>query len=82
MSADNEITIRRKQNGLYIVKHMSASSLIHALEEVEPTEEELTLSVIADDVDGLDKASEIAHNFQQEIEEDGGYVEYGINIIR
>lgn len=81
MSADNLITIRRKQNGLYVVKHMSASSLIHTLNEVEPSEEELTLSIVADDVDGLDRAKELAENFQQEIEDEGGYVEYGISII-
>lgn len=81
MSADNEITIRRKQNGLYIVKHMAASSLAHELERVEPTEEELTYSIIADDVDGLDQAMAKAQAFEDEVIEDGAYIEYGIRRI-
>lgn len=51
MSADNLIRIKKKENGLYQVRHESASSLIHALEGTEPTADELLLSIIADDVD-------------------------------
>jgi hypothetical protein len=80
MSADNLIRVRRKANGLYQVRHESASSLIHALNDIEPTEDELLLSIIADDVDGLDKAVEKAEAFEQECEEEGYPVEYGIEI--
>ena len=78
MSADNEILIRRKQNGLYEVRHMSVSSLVHELVGKVPSIEELTLQIVADDIDGQDKAMEKAQAFQLQIEEDGGYVEYGI----
>lgn len=77
MSADNLIRIKKKENGLYRVTHESASSLIHALNGLEPTEEELTLEVIADDIDEKTAKKE-AIKFEREIEENGGEVEYGI----
>lgn len=81
MSADNQILIRRKTNGLYEVRHCSDSSLSHELAGETPSLDDLTLRIVADDVDGLDKAREIAQKFEQKIEEDGMCVEYGIKII-
>jgi len=81
MSADNEILIRKKKNGLYEVRHMSASSLIHALNEIEPTFEELTLSVVADNIETIEEAYKIAEQEERKAEEDGYYVEYGIRNI-
>lgn len=81
MSADNEVIIRRKQNGLYIIKHCSASSLIYALSDLIPTEDELTLNIIADNVDGLDNAIKKAEDWIEEYEEEGGIVEYGYRVI-
>jgi len=78
MSADNLIRIKKKENGLYRITHESASSLVHALNNIEPTEEELTMGVIADDIDNYEDALILAKNCQREIEEDGGEVEYGI----
>ena len=80
MSADNEVIIRRKQNGLYIIKHCSASSLVHALNDLTPTEDELTLNIIADNVDGLDNAIKKAEDWIEEYEEEGGIVEYGYRV--
>lgn len=81
MSADNEVIIRRKQNGLYEIKHCSASSLVHALNDLIPTEDELTLNVVANDVDGLDNAIKKAEDWIEEYEEKGGIVEYGYRVI-
>lgn len=78
MSADNLIRIKKNKVGLYRVTHESASSLIHAMNNVEPTKEELTMSVIANDIDNYEDALILAENYQKEIEEDGGEVEYGI----
>lgn len=78
MSADNCIRIRKKENGKYQVRHESASSLMHALAEVEPTPDELLLHIIADDVDGYENAMKVAQEFLREVEEEGGEVEYGV----
>lgn len=80
MSADNLVRIKRKENGLYQVRHESASSLIHALNGIEPTEDELLLKIVADDVKSRGEALEKASDFVKEVEEDGGEVEYGIVI--
>ena len=82
MSADNEIIILKKKNGLYEVRHSSASSLVHELEGIEPTLDELKLSTIADDVKTEAEAFEIAHKVEQEWAEEGIEVEYGIRIIK
>ena len=74
MSADNLIRIKKKKNGLYQVRHESASSLAHALAGVEPTEDELLLEIIADDIKGRENAIQKAEEWQ----ENSGYVEYGI----
>ena len=78
MSADNLIRIKKKDNGLYQVRHESASSLVHAFAGIEPTEEELLLCIVADNVEGHENACKKAEEFVEEIEMDGGYVEYGI----
>lgn len=78
MSADNLLRIKRKPNGLYQVRHESASSLAHALAGVEPTEDELLLSIVADDVKTKDEALEKAREFEKECEYWGCPVEYGI----
>ncbi len=78
MSADNLIRIKKKKNGLYQVRHESANSLVHALAGVEPTEDELLLGVIADDVKGRTNSIKIAEEYIEEYENRGGYVEYGI----
>lgn len=78
MSADNLVRITKKKNGLYQVRHESASSLIHALQNIEPTEEELLIEVIADDIDKREDAIKKAQEFIEEYEQDGGIVEYGI----
>lgn len=77
MSADNLVRIKRKENGLYKVTHESASSLAHALAGVEPTQDELLLRVVADDV-SEDIAQKKAEDFVKECEDDGYGVEYGI----
>lgn len=78
MSADNLIRIKKKENGKYRVTHESASSLAHALAGIEPTEGELLLSIVADDVESKEEAMSKAKVFEKEMEEDGGEVEYGI----
>ena len=71
MSANNEVIIRRKQNGLYDVRHCQAE---------DGTIEENTIAIIADDVDGLETAVEKANRFMEECEEEGYPVEYGLDI--
>ena len=78
MSADNLIRIKQKKNGLYQVRHEFASSLAHAMCDIEPTEDELLLEVVADDIDGYDNALKVAQKFEQALYEEGGEVEYGI----
>ena len=73
MSADNLIRIIKKENGLFQVRHEFASSLIHALNDIEPTRDELLIEIIADDVNDYESAIEKANKFEQE-----EYVEYGI----
>ena len=73
MSANNEVVIRCKQNGLYDIREIMAE---------DGTIEELTNDVIADDIDGLDKATEIANNYLDEQEENGYPVEYGLRIVK
>ena len=77
MSADNLIRIKKKQNGLYRVTHELGSSLIHVLAGIEPTEDDLLLNVVADDVDKK-TADKKAEDFLREIEDNGMEVEYGI----
>jgi len=77
MSADNLIRIKKKENGLYRVTYEPASSLIHALNDIEPKEEELTMGVVVDDVD-KETARRKAHEYWRELEDDGIEVEYGI----
>lgn len=45
------------------------------------TIEELTIEVVADDVDGLEAAVEKANNHLEKCEDDGFPVEYGLRII-
>jgi hypothetical protein len=71
-NTNNEVIIRRKQNGLYEVRNVDAEA---------GTIGERTIEVIADDIDGLDNAVEIANNYLDECEEEGYPVEYGLNII-
>lgn len=71
MSANDEVIIRRKQNGLYDVRHCQAE---------DGTIEENTLEIIADDVDGLGAAVETGNRFIEECEEEGYPVEYGLDI--
>ena len=82
MSADDTILIIKKKNGLYEVRHSSASSLVHELEGIEPTLDDLKLSTIADDVKTEAEAFEIAHKVEQEWAEEGMEVEYGVRIIK
>lgn len=72
MSANNEVIIRRKQNGLYDVREIMTE---------DGTIEELTNTIIADDVDGLDRAVEKANDYLEKCEDDGFPVEYGLRII-
>lgn len=72
MSANNQIIIRRKQNGLYEVRHCWVE---------DGTIEENTIEIVADDIDGLDNASNKANKFIEQVEDEGGYVEYGLRII-
>ena len=78
MSADNLIRIKEKKNGLYQVRHESASSLAHALSDVEPTEEELLLEIIADNVKGRENAIRKAEEYSDDFHSKGGFIEYGI----
>lgn len=78
MSADNLVRIKKKSNGLYQVRHEFASSLIHALNNIEPTEEELLIEVVNDDVDSYEDALENANDFVRDVEISGGEVEYGV----
>ena len=73
MSANNEVVIRRKQNGLYDIREVQAE---------DGTIEENTMAIIADDVDGLDNAVDKANKYLEEQEEEGYPVEYGLRIIR
>ena len=81
MSADDTILIIKKKNGLYEVRHSSASSLVHELEGIEPTLDDLKLSTIADDVKTEAEAFEIAHKVEQEWAEEGFPCEYGVRKI-
>ena len=72
MSANNEVIIRRKQNGLYEVREITTE---------DGTIEEMTNEIIADDVDGLELATEKANDYLEEQEENGYPVEYGLRII-
>ena len=72
MSANNEVIVRRKQNGFYEVREVTTE---------DGTIEELTNEVVADDVDGLDEAVQRANNYLDEQEEAGYPVEYGLRII-
>ena len=78
MSADNLIRIKLKKNGLYQVRHESASSLVHTLAGIKPKEEELLLKVMADDIKGYSDALKEAKKFLEEMEDEGREVEYGI----
>ena len=78
MSADNLVRIKQKKNGLYQIRHESASSLAHALAGIEPTEDELLLEIVADDIKGHDRAILEAKVFVEYVEKGGGEVEYGI----
>lgn len=78
MSADNLVRVKQKENGKFQVRHESASSLVHALAGVDPTDDELLIEIVADDVDEHGKALEFAHKFVRDYEDDGGEVEYGV----
>ena len=75
MSANNQITIRKKEDGTYQVRHHFVDSLAHALAGVEPTEDELLIEILGDGVEKLEEAIKIANKYQEEEE-----VEYGLNI--
>ena len=72
MSANNEVIIRRKQNGLYEIRDVTTE---------DGTIEEMTNEIVADNIDGLDLATEKANNYLDECEEEGYPVEYGLRII-
>lgn len=72
MSANDEVIIRRKQNGLYDVRDCWAG---------DGTVEELTICVVADDIDGLENAVDKANKYIDEQADEGHYVEYGLRII-
>lgn len=72
MSANNEVLIRRKQNGLYEVRELQTE---------DGTVEENTIRVVGDDIDGLDVAVEKANNYLAECEDEGFPVEYGLRIL-
>lgn len=72
MSANNEVVVRRKQNGLYDVREIMAE---------DGTIEELTNTVVADDIDGLDNAIEKAIRYLEEQEELSYPVEYGLRVL-
>ena len=72
MSANDEVLIRRKQNGLYEIRHLWAE---------DGTVEELTISTIADDIDGLENAVDRANKYLEEEADEGRYVEYGLRIL-
>ncbi len=75
MSANNEIVIKKKENGLYQVRHSFVDSLVHAMANVEPTEDELLIEILADDVKELQEAINIANKYMENEE-----VEYGLSI--
>lgn len=77
MSADNLIRIKKKPNGLYQVRYENASSLVHEMEGIEPTEEELLIRIIADDVDH-EEARRQAEAFEDELDSEMIGLEYGI----
>lgn len=81
MSANDEVIVRRKQNGLYEVRHAFVDDLIHTLAGVEPSIEDLTIKMVADDIDGQDKAIEKANNYLEEMEDEGQICEYGLRIF-
>lgn len=72
MSANNEVIIRRKQNGLYEIRECQTE---------DGTIEENTISLISFDVDGLDVAIDIANNYLDRCDDEGYSVEYGMRIL-
>ena len=73
MSANKEVVIRRKQNGLYEIRELQTE---------DGTIGENTLSIIGDDIDGLDEAIGKANAYLDEQEENGYPVEYRLRIIK
>lgn len=73
MSANNEVLIRRKQNGLYEIRELQTE---------DGTLEDNTIRMIGDDVDGLDAAVDKANAYLDECEDEGYPVEYGLRIER
>lgn len=70
MSANNEVIIRRMTNGLYDIRDVDVDSA------ADYGIEQGTNEVIATDVDGLEKAVELANDYLE-----NEMVEYGLNII-
>ena len=75
MFANNQITIKKKENGKYQVRHHFVDSLIHTLSNIEPTDDELLIAILGDDIENRDEAIKIANKYMSEEE-----VEYGLNI--
>ena len=76
MSANNEVVIRRKQNGLYDIREIMADN-----NGEDDSLEGKTNTLIADDVDGLENAVEKANKYLEEQEDEGYPVEYGLRIL-
>ncbi len=72
MSANNEVLIRRKQNGLYEIRELQTE---------DGSIEDNTIKIVAEDVDGLQNAVDRANIYLEQCEEEGFPVEYGLRII-
>ena len=62
MSANNELIVRRKTNGLYEVRELQTE---------DGTIDENTIRVLADDIDGLQAAVDKSNNYLDECDEEG-----------
>lgn len=67
MSANNQVVIHRKQNGLYKIDDIDVDT-------------DMANTHVADDIDGLDNAVEKANKYLEECEDEGYPVEYGLRI--
>jgi hypothetical protein len=68
MSANDQLLIRRKQNGKYEIRHIDV-------------EEGDLIFRVADDIDGLDIAVEKANAYMVAEEYEGHPIEYGLHFI-
>lgn len=75
MSSDDLIRIKINKEKKYQVRHEFASSLIHELNGLKPTQDELLIQMVADNVPTKEEAIKIASKFESEQDIP---VEYGI----